>query len=97
MKKKVKIYLYNEYPSNAPSIATKDDIETQIENAFEEENTEKEFGYWLEDIYSVSDLLPLIPAEELKGLKEEFEKILKENIERRVKNQYFEKEIEVEV
>ena len=97
MKKKIKIYLYNEYPSNTPNIATEDDIQAQIEDAFKEENNEKEFGYWLDDNYSVSDLLHLIPTESLEELQKEFEISLKKNIKRNVRNQYFEKEIEIEV
>ena len=97
MKKTIKVYLYNEYPSNAPNIATEDDIEAQIEDAFKEENTEKEFGYWLDDNYSVSDLLHLIPTESLEELQKEFETDLKKNIESNVRNQYFEREIEVEI
>lgn len=97
MKKKIKVYLYNEYPSNAPNIATDEEIKTHIEKAFEEENNEKEFGYWLDDNYSVSDLLHLIPAETLEELKKDFEKDLKKNIESNVRHQYYEKEIEIEV
>ena len=97
MKKTIKVYLYNEYPSNAPSIATEDDIKKQIEDAFKEENTEKEFGYWLDDNYSVSDLLHLIPTESLEELQSEFKITLKKNIERTVRNQYREKEIEIEI
>ena len=98
MKKTIKVYLYNEYPSNAPNIATEDDIKKQIEDAFKEENTEKEFGYWLDDNYSVSDLLHLIPKiGVLEGLQKDFEKDLKRNIERTVRNQYREKEIEIEI
>lgn len=97
MKKTIKVYLYNEYPSNAPNIATEDDIKKQIEDAFKEENTEKEFGYWLDDNYSVSDLLHLIPAESLEELQKDFKKDLKRNIERTVRNQYREKEIEIEI
>lgn len=97
MKKTIKVYLYNEYPSNAPNIATEDDIQAQIEDAFEEENTEKEFGYWLDDNYSVSDLLHLIPTETLEELKKDFEKDLKKNIESNIRHQYYEKEIEIEV
>jgi hypothetical protein len=97
MKKIIKVYLYNEYPSNAPNIATENDIKKQIEDAFKEENTEKEFGYWLDDNYSVSDLLHLIPIENLKELQKDFEKDLKRNIERTVRNQYREKEIEIEI
>lgn len=97
MKKKIKVYLYNEYPNNAPNIATEDDIQATIEKAFEEENNEKEFGYWLDDNYSISDLLHLIPAESLEELQSEFKKDLKKNIERTVRNQYREKEIEIEI
>ena len=97
MKKKIKVYLYNEYPSNAPSIATEEDIKTQIEDAFKEENNEKEFGYWLDDNYSVSDLLHLIPAESLEELQNEFRIDLKKDIVRNVKNQYREQEIEIEI
>jgi hypothetical protein len=97
MKKTIKVYLYNEYPSNAPSIATEDDIQAQIEDAFKEGNNEKEFGYWLDDNYSVSDLLQLIPTDSLEELQREFETDLKKNIESSVRNQYYEKEIEVEI
>ena len=97
MKKTIKVYLYNEYPSNAPNIATEEEIKTHIEKAFEEENNEKEFGYWLDDNYSISDLLHLIPAESLAWLKTEFEIALKKNIKKSVENQYREKEIEIEI
>ena len=97
MKKTIKFYLYNEYPSNTPNIATEDDIQAQIEDAFQEENNEKEFGYWLSDNYSVRDLLHLIPTESLEALQKEFETDLKKNIERNVRSQYFEKEIEIEI
>ena len=97
MKKTIKVYLYNEYPSNAPNIATEEEIQAHIEKAFEEENNEKEFGYWLDNNYSISDLLNLIPAERLGWLKKEFEIDLKKNIKKNVKNQYREKEIEVEI
>lgn len=97
MRKKIKVYLYNEYPSNAPNIATEDDIKKHIEDAFQEENNEKEFGYWLDDNYSVSDLLHLIPTETLEALQKDFEKDLKRNIEHTVRSQYREKEIEIEV
>jgi hypothetical protein len=97
MKKTIKVYLYNEYPSNAPSIATEEEIQAHIEKAFEEESNEKEFGYWLDDNYSVSDLLHLIPTETLAWLRTEFEIALKKNIESNVRNQYFEKEIEIEI
>ena len=97
MKKTIKVYLYNEYPSNAPNIATEDDIKKQIEDAFEEENNEKEFGYWLDDNYSISDLLHLIPTESLEELQSEFKIAVRKNIERTVRNQYREKEIEIEV
>lgn len=97
MKKTIKVYLYNEYPSNAPNIATEEEIQDQIKKAFEEENNEKEFGYWLDDNYSVSDLLHLIPTETLEEFQKDFEKDLKKDIERTVRNQYREKEIEIEV
>ena len=97
MKKTIKVYLYNEYPSNAPNIATEDDIEAQIEDAFKEENNEKVFGYWLNENYSVTDLLHLIPTESLEELQSEFKITLKKNIERIVRNQYFEREIEIEI
>lgn len=97
MKKTIKVYLYNEYPSNAPNIATEEEIKKQIEDAFEEENTEKEFGYWLDDNYSVSDLLHLIPTESLEELQSKFKIAVRKNIERTVRNQYREKEIEIEV
>lgn len=97
MKKTIKVYLYNEYPSNAPNIATEDDIKKQIEDAFKEENNEKEFGYWLDDNYSVSDLLHLIPTESLEELQSEFKIAVRKNIERTVRNQYREKEIEIEI
>ena len=97
MKKTIKVYLYNEYPSGKPRIATEDDIQTQIEDSFEEENNEKEFGYWLDDNYSVSDLLHLIPTESLEELQSEFKIALKKNIERAVRNQYFEEELEIKV
>lgn len=97
MKKTIKVYLYNEYPSNAPNIATEEDIKKQIEEAFKEENNEKEFGYWLDDNYSVSDLLHLIPTESLEELQSEFKIAVRKNIERTVRNQYREKEIEIEI
>lgn len=97
MKKTITVYLYREYPSGTPNIATENDIKKQIENAFQEENNAREFGYWLDDNYSISDLLHLIPTESLEELQKEFETDLKKDIERTVRNQYFEKEIEVEV
>jgi len=97
MKKTIKVYLYNEYLSGAPNIATEDDIEKQIEESFEEENNAKEFDGWLRENYSVRDLLHLIPAESLEELQKEFEMDLKKNIESNVRGQYFEKEIEIEV
>lgn len=97
MKKTIKVYLYNEYPSNASNIATEEEIKNHIEKAFEEENNEKEFGYWLDDNYSISDLLHLIPAESLAWLRTEFEIALKKNIKKSVENQYREKEIEIEI
>ena len=97
MKKTIKVYLYNEYPSNAPNIATEEEVQAHIEKAFEEENNEKEFGYWLDDNYSVSDLLHLIPTETLEAFQKDFEKNLKSSIERTVRNQYREREIEIEI
>ena len=97
MKKTIKIYLYNEYPNNTPNFVTEDYIQIQIEKAFKEENTENEFVYWLNDSYSVSDLLHLIPIEALKALQKDFEKSLKTDIEATVKSQYQEKVIEIEV
>lgn len=97
MKKTITVYLYKDYPSGTPNIATENDIKKQIENAFQEENNAKEFGYWLDDNYSISDLLHLIPTESLDTLQKEFEIDLKKDIERTVRNQYFEKEIEIEV
>ncbi len=97
MKKTIKVYLYNEYPNKAPNITTENDIKKQIEESFKEENNEKEFGYWLDDNYSISDLLHLIPTESLEALQREFEIALKKNIERTIRSQYREKEIEIEV
>lgn len=97
MKKTIKVYLYNEYPSNAPNIATEEDIKKQIEESFKEENNEKEFGYWLDDNYSISDLLHLIPTESLEELQSEFKIAVRKNIERTIRNQYREKEIEIEI
>lgn len=97
MKKTIKVYLYNDYPSNAPNIATEEDIKKQIEESFKEENNEKEFGYWLDDNYSISDLLHLIPTESLEALQREFKIAVRKNIERTIRNQYREKEIEIEI
>ena len=97
MKKTIKVYLYNEDPNTAPNITTENDIKKQIEESFKEENNEKEFGYWLDDNYSISDLLHLIPTESLEALQREFEIALKKNIERTIRSQYREKEIEIEV